>query len=160
MQARHLAFVAMLLLASLASPSRAADPSEGPSTFVETFGRQALLAVDGKTFSFADFQKRFEDMLDADFDVPGIATFVVGRYWQKATDTERQTFTTVYRDFMICIYSRRFADYNGQSFRVVGQVVENPTSTMVYTEITHPIWDSRSRWSGASSTGMATGSST
>jgi len=67
--------------------------------------------------------------------VPRISSFVLGRYWQKASDAERQSFSAVLRDFLVRIYSRRFTDYDGPSFRVVGQRAESATSALVYSEI-------------------------
>jgi phospholipid transport system substrate-binding protein len=136
MRARYfIRALSLLLLASLAAPCYAAAPPGAPSAFVAELARQALLSVNSKTLSSADRQRRLEGLLDEDFDVPRISSFVLGRYWQKASDAERQSFSAVLRDFLVRIYSRRFTDYDGQSFRVVGQRAESATSTLVYSEI-------------------------
>lgn len=136
---RHLIFgLAMLLLGSLASPCLAADDPSGQSAFVVELARKAILSVKDSGAPSADRPQRLSQFLDRDFDMPRIAAFVAGRYWQKASDSERQTFTGVYRDFMAQVYSQRFARYDGESFVVVGQRPEGPDNTIVYTEMNQP----------------------
>ncbi len=130
--------LAMLLLVSLSSPGFAADPSPGPSAFVSEMARSALLSVTNETVSSADRQQRLGGFLDKDFDIPQIARFVLGRYWQKSSPADQQAFIAAYRDFMVGVYSRRFVRYHGESFRVIGQRSENATSTVVYTELNQP----------------------
>ena len=139
MRTRHVVHgLAMLLLTSLAAPCFAAAPANEPGSFVSEVAQKALLSATNATLSSAERTRRLGGMLDEDFDVPQIARFVLGRYWQKATDAERQTFTAVFRDFMVHIYSRRFNQYNGESFRVVGQSPTTETGTIVYTEMNQP----------------------
>lgn len=139
MRIRHLVTgLAMPLLMSLVSPAFAADVSPGPSTFVSELARTALLSVTNETVSSADRQQRLGGFLDKDFDMPRIARFVLGRYWQKSSEAEQQAFTATYRDFMIRVYAQRFIRYSGETFQVVGERTENATSTIVYTEMNQP----------------------
>ncbi|MGO8917794.1 MAG: phospholipid-binding protein MlaC [Stellaceae bacterium] len=142
MRARCLAYsFALLLLAGLAAPCFAADPAQAPSAFVAALAQKALLSANSKTLSAGDLQRQFAGLLDEDFDVPRIASFVLGRYWQKASESERQEFTAVFRDFMVRTYSHRFTEYSGETFRVIRQRAESATSTVVYSEISQPASD-------------------
>lgn len=127
--------LAVLLLAGLSAPGYATESTPGQSAFVAELAHDALLSANSQTSSVADRQKRLEGLLDEDFDVPLIASFVLGRYWQNASDSERRKFTAVYRDFMVRAYAQRFTEYNGESFRITGQRDESATSTVVSTEI-------------------------
>lgn len=139
MRTRHLVYgLTVLLFGSLAPASYAEDPAVGQSTFVSELAHNAILSVTSEAVTSADRQQRLEGFLDKDFDMPRIARFVLGRYWHKATDSERQTFTAVYRDFMARVYSQRFARYNGETFRIIGQHPESATSTVVFTEMDQP----------------------
>jgi phospholipid transport system substrate-binding protein len=131
---RHLVF-SLALFASLAAPCYAADSPAAQSAFVAELAHKALLSANDKTLTSTARRQRLEGLLDADFDMPRIAGFVLGRRWLQASDTERQQFTAVFRDFMVRTYAQRFTQYNDDSFRIVGQREESPTSTMVYTEI-------------------------
>jgi phospholipid transport system substrate-binding protein len=125
--------LALLLLTSVAAPSYGAGDA---SAFVGELAQQALRSGSDKSLSAADRQRAFEKLLDEDFDLPRIARFVLGHYWQEAKDGERQEFVAVFRDYMVRAYSERFTEFNGESFRVVRQRVESATSTLVFTEIT------------------------
>ena len=130
--------LAVLLFGGLSLPSYAVDLPAGQSAFISELAHKAILSVTGETLSSTERQQRLQTFLDKDFDIPRIARFVLGRYWQKATDTERQTFTAVYRDFLARVYSQRFAKYNGETLKIIGQVTENTTDTVVYTEMKQP----------------------
>jgi phospholipid transport system substrate-binding protein len=125
----------LLLLASFAAPSYSAQARGDASAFIAELTQKALRLGSDKTVSVADRQQGIERLLDEDFDLPRIAHFVLGRYWREAKDTERQEFTAAFRDYMVRAYSERFTEYDGGSFRVVGQRVESATSTLIYTEI-------------------------
>ncbi len=136
---RYIAYgFAAFLFTGVAAPGFAAEAPTEPSAFVSELARSALLSVTSETVSATDRQQRLGAFLDKDFDMPQIARFVLGRYWQKATETERQDFAAAYRNLMIRVYSRRFVRYSGESFRVVGQHPESATSTVVYTEMSQP----------------------
>jgi phospholipid transport system substrate-binding protein len=122
---------ALLLLAGVAPC--AAQPSAG--AFVVEFAHSALHSGTDTTLSVADRQRGAEALLDKDFDLPAIAKFVLGPYWQQAKETERQEFITLFRDFMIRTYVQHFAGYDSDSFRVVGQRAEGIGSTVVETAI-------------------------
>jgi phospholipid transport system substrate-binding protein len=128
--------VVLPLLASVAAPAYAVPASGDASAFVAELAQNALRAGNDKALSVADRQRAFSALLDSDFDLPGIARFVLGRYWQTTNDSERQEFTTAFRDFMVRSYSQRFTEYRGETFRVVGQHTEGASSTLVDTEIT------------------------
>lgn len=140
MHARHLIYgLAVMMLAAVGTPGFAAEfNGSAQSAFVTKLAEEALLAANNKVLTSADRRHRLEGLLDAEFDMPQIARFVLGRYWLKASDTERQEFSAAFRDFMVRVYSDRFIAYSGETFRVIGQRAENATSTVVYTEISEP----------------------
>lgn len=60
---------------------------------------------------------------------------MLGRYWQSATLAERDDFQTVFRAYMIRVYSDNFANFSSESFRVIDERTSSYT-TVVRTEIT------------------------
>ena len=128
MRTSFLAYGLALLLAGIASPSPAAQPPADPSAFVEELAQKALRVGNDTSLAVADRQHSVEKLLDENFDLPRIARFVLGHYWNDAKDSERQEFTAAFRDYMVRAYSERFAEFNGPSFRVAGQRAESATS--------------------------------
>lgn len=142
MNARRLVYgLAMLLLSGITAPCYATEPSRAPSAFVADLAQkthEVLLTATTRTFSSADRQRHLGGLLNTSFDVPRIASFVLGRYWQEASEIERHDFTAVLREFMLRLISRNFTGYSETSFRIVGQRAEGPAGTVVHTEIGHP----------------------
>jgi phospholipid transport system substrate-binding protein len=135
--ARALGFFCILLVGAFAvHPARAAD---GPSDFIRNLGRNAVAIIKNPDISKADRPHYFETLMAEDFDLPRIARFVLGKYWETATEAERQQFTTAFDAYMIGIYFKRFADFNACSarcsFRVTAQFPANGAATVVKSEI-------------------------
>ena len=58
---------------------------------------------------------RFRQLFSEDFDVPGIARFVLGRYWRIATEPQQQEFVKLFADYIALAYSNRLAEYSGET---------------------------------------------
>ena len=96
-----------------------ASGHEGVAEFVRKLGQTAIheLAPDGITQ--AERETRFRALLQANFDLPRITRFVLGRYVRSATPEQMTEFTTLYEDLMTLTYARLFASYAGESFTVL-----------------------------------------
>jgi phospholipid transport system substrate-binding protein len=94
-----------------------------------------LQMLNDPQLSPAERQKRFGALLDKDFDFAKIGRFVLGRYWQTATEQQKQEFAPVFRDYVVQSYSVRFGEFTGASFKVTGERPENPTSSIVSTTV-------------------------
>lgn len=102
-----------------------------PAAVVTDFGDHMLQMLNDPQLAPAERQKRFGALLDKDFDFAKIGRFVLGRYWQTATEEQKQEFAPVFRDYVVQSYSVRFGEFSGASFKVTGQRPESPTSTIV-----------------------------
>ena len=69
-----------------------------------------------------DISKRTEKitkLLDAHFDIPGIARFSAGPYWRAANEQERITYTQSMRETMIGTITRNFDQLAGLRFTMI-----------------------------------------
>ena len=124
----------LLAFAPLGPGARAADSA---SAFIVQLDAEATATMKDGSISTADRVRRFGDIVGRDFDVPEIAQIVLGRYWDRASIAERADFTNVFQAYMIRVYSDNFADYGGDSFRVIDQTASSDgTTTIVRTSIT------------------------
>ena len=140
MRTRHFAFgPVLLLITSLAAPVAATEPASSPSAFVAEIAHKAPLFMSSRTLSSIERQRRLEGLLEEYFDMPRIARFVLGNYWQSANDTDRRKFTEVLRDVLARTYSDRFTRYNRESFRVTRQRDLDAANTVVYSEVGDPV---------------------
>ena len=122
--------IAGLLIA--ARPAAAADPA----AVITDLGNQALQVL-GKNVDPNQRVVRFRQLFSQDFDVPGIARFVLGRYWRIATPAQQQEFIRLFTSYIAVAYSDRLAEYSGETLRVTGSRAA-PDGSVVSTEIVRP----------------------
>lgn len=104
-----------LAVVAAAPAGAAADPA----ALINNLGSQALEVL-GKGTPQSQRVSRFRELLRQDFDVPGIARFVLGRYWNIATEEQRAEFVRLFEDYIALTYSTRLAEYTGETFKVTG----------------------------------------
>ena len=122
--------IAGLLIA--ARPAAAADPA----AVITDLGNQALQVL-GKNVDPNQRVVRFRQLFSQDFDVPGIARFVLGRYWRIATPAQQQEFIRLFTSYIALAYSNRLAEYSGETLKVTGSRAA-PDGSVVSTEIVRP----------------------
>ena len=108
----------------------------GPAEFVQTLGNEAL-GVIRADMPPAQKQAFFHQLLHQDFDLPGITRFVLGPYWRVASEPERQEFRSLFEEYIVRVYSERFAQYRGEALRVTGSR-SDPEGAIVTSEIIRP----------------------
>lgn len=108
---------AMLVMLCAAGPLHAA--AQGAEAFIAALGRQAIEVL-GPSVPEAQRVTRFRQLFQADFDVAGIARFVLGRYWNIATPQQQQEFLNLFQAYVAQAYAIQLGQYGGEPFRVTG----------------------------------------
>ena len=121
----------VLSLACLAAPRGASAQDAG--AFIQNLGTQGIQAL-GPSVPAAQRTARFRQLLDADFDVSGIARFVMGPQGRSMTPEQQQEFATLLRDYVAQTYSDKLATYGGSPFRVTGSR-PNGEETIVTSQV-------------------------
>lgn len=130
---RRLLFVAVcLVVACVLLPARPAAAAD-PAAVITSLGNEALTVL-GKNVDPRQRVARFRQLFSQDFDVPGIARFVLGRYWRLATPDQQQEFIRLFTDYIALAYSNRLAEYSGENLRVTGSRPA-PDGSLVSSEI-------------------------
>jgi len=109
-----------------------------PAGFISELVNKALQALDNRALSNEDRVHQFRDLLERDFDIARIARFVLGRYWNEATDQERQQFQKLFEEYVVQGYAQRFSEYSGETVKITGSRPESETSTLVQSQIISP----------------------
>jgi phospholipid transport system substrate-binding protein len=110
---------ALVLIAGAFIPAAPATAAADPAALISNLGHRALEVL-GKNATQAQRVERFRELLREDFDVPGIARFVLGRYWNTATEEQRAEFLKLFEEYVALAYSTRLAEYTGETFKVTG----------------------------------------
>lgn len=134
-----IASLAVLLLAG--RPALAAVSGGDAEKFINGLGADAISSLTGSGLSSADREARFDSLLKANFDMPGISKFVLGRYWKIATPDQQAEFAQLLEKLLTQSYAKAFAQYSGQKFAVTGTRSNDDGSTIVNSTINQPNGD-------------------
>jgi phospholipid transport system substrate-binding protein len=134
---RRAFLTATLILAAAAfAPATPAPAAADPAALISQLGSRALEVL-GKGSTQPQRVARFRELLREDFDVPGIARFVLGRYWNIATEEQRAEYLKLFEDYVALAYSTRLAEYTGETFKVTGSRPEGD-GAIVSSQIVRP----------------------
>ena len=131
---RRLFYIAVcFLVIAMLVPARPAPAAADPAAVITSLGNEALKVL-GKDVDPNLRVTRFRQLFTEDFDVSGIARFVLGRYWRLATPAQQQEFIKLFTDYIALAYSNRLAEYSGETLRVIGSRPA-PDGELVSSEI-------------------------
>src|SRR5712672_4867182 len=109
------------LFVLIATASLAAPPPVNPAdaaAFMNQLWNRAVEVLNNKADPPVR-EARFRQLFHEDFD-PGIARFVLGRYWRKASEEEQQEFVKLFEDYVVFVYTARFANFGGETIKIRG----------------------------------------
>ena len=142
-QGRAPLFCRVLLLIALplaiAAGPAAAAPDTGnaqAAAFMNGLWSQALDLLNKKRPA-AERQAQFRELFHKDFDTPGIARFVLGRYWRTASPEEKQEFLKLFDSYVVYVYTARLSDFEGEQFKITGARPDQD-SMLVSTDVSTP----------------------
>jgi len=139
MTRRFLLTIMSLLIASAwwttASDAVAADAN----LFMNQLWGQTVEVL-SKKVPRAERLARFRQLYLADFDGPGIARFVLGRYWRSASEQEQQEFLRLFEDYVVFVYGTRLSNFGGETFKIRGSRTDE-SGTILSTDIVSPNGD-------------------
>jgi len=136
MTRRFLLTVMSLLIASASLTAAPEAIAADAHAFMNDMWNQAI-AVLSKKVSVTERLTRFRQLFQADFDGPGIARFVLGRYWRSASEEEQQEYLKLFEDYVVFVYGTRLSSFNGETFKVKGSRPEG-NGIVVATDILNP----------------------
>ncbi|PWC33600.1 ABC transporter substrate-binding protein [Azospirillum sp. TSO35-2] len=141
---RHFVACAALLAVSgwaghtFISPAAAQGADQGASAFIQKLGNDAIATFSDKSLSRPQATERFRVLLNAGFDVPYIGRWVLGRYWNSATEPQRAEYQKLFEQMIVNTYAERFVEYSGETFKITGTAPAGEADSMVTTQIVRP----------------------
>lgn len=123
----------------IATVSIAAPPTVNPADAVAFMNQlwDSALGVLNNKGDPAVRQERFRELFHSDFDCPGIARFVLGRYWRNASEEEQQEFVKLFENYVVFVYTARLSNFGGEAFKIRGSRSDGD-GVLVSTDITSP----------------------
>ncbi len=129
-------FIAWALFAE--APGAMATEKAAASNFIDQLSVTAFTLLRSKGLSLEQKEAKVRSLVSDSFDLPLIGKFVLGSSWRKATAAQRKEYLSLFRQFVIGTYSRRFGGYSGQRFQVVGTRPIGKNDILVTTKIARP----------------------
>ena len=136
MRRRFLLAAAALAAVAVQLPAPPASAAGDPAAMIESLGNQTLTVL-RRDVPAPERLARFRMLFHRYFDVPGIARFVLGRYWRAAPPAEQQQFVNLFDKYITAAYSDRLSQYGGETLRVTGSR-QIPGGALVRSEIIRP----------------------
>lgn len=118
---RHAAAAALMAagLAGLGGLPAGADESDEAGAFLSNLTSDAIEQLTDAAVAAEERKARFRVLFKANFDLPAIGRFVVGRYWNQASPEAREAFLEAFEAVMVERFVPQFSGYVGTNFRVV-----------------------------------------
>ena len=127
-------FIAALVATGLPSgPARADEFGAGAKKFIEILTSDAISMLTVEDISKTERADRFRRLMNENFAIKGIAKFVIGRHWRKATESEKKEYLQLFEDLLVDTYADRFAKYSGEKLVVNKSEVRGKGDALVHT---------------------------
>lgn len=120
----------------LAGPLALAQSSQQAAAFIQTLGNELTGIVNGPG-SREQKSAALTRIIDTDVDVPGVARFVLGRFWHLATAQQQQEYEKLFRRVLILSITDKIGEYEGVHF-TVGRTTPRSEGQVVSTTIAGP----------------------
>ena len=127
-------FIAALVAAGLPTgPARADEFGAGAKKFIEILTSDAISMLTVEDISKTERADRFRRLMNENFAIKGIAKFVIGRHWRKATESEKKEYLQLFEDLLVTTYADRFSKYSGEKLLVNKSEVRGKSDALVHT---------------------------
>jgi phospholipid transport system substrate-binding protein len=108
----------LVALIVVIAPARADQHLAASSEFIQSLADRAIrtLTAEGQTTEVR--REQFRGLFREGFAINGIARFVLGRYWRRATEDDRTEYLALFEDVIVTTWADRFSEYSGEKFEV------------------------------------------
>jgi len=100
------------------TPAQADDHLAKSSEFIRSLADHAIATLTAEGLTSDARRERFRSLFREAFAINGIARFVLGRYWRRASEAERTEYLALFEDVIVNTWADRFSEYSGQEFSV------------------------------------------
>ncbi|MEX2642094.1 MAG: ABC transporter substrate-binding protein [Acetobacterales bacterium] len=87
--------------------------------FLRGLGNEAVELAQSEQ-STQERASKLRNLLEEGFDAELIGRFVLGRYWNIASEQQREEYMRLFKDMIVLTFARRFQDYSGETFEITG----------------------------------------
>lgn len=127
--------IAAPAVTTLPAAAQQAPEPKAAADYIQGLGDRAIAVIADKTKSQAQREQVFSDLLNQNFDLYTIGRFVVGRYWNAASPAQQQEYLKLFSQMIVAVYTERFSQYAGETFKVQGGQPAGDRDTVVASQV-------------------------
>ena len=124
-------FISFILLISSSSNSAESNAE----AFVLKLTDEAKIIFNDKSLSKDSRLKKLNDLSSKYLDLDALASYTLGDYREKATNSERENFNKLFREYFIKNMSSKLNDFADQDLKIVDSKKINENNIIVSTKI-------------------------
>ena len=124
-------FISIILLIS--SNSNSAESNA--EAFVLKLTDEAKIIFNDKSLNKDSRLKKLNDLSSKYLDLDALASYTLGDYREKATNSERENFNKLFREYFIKNMSSKLNDFADQDLKVINSKKINENNIIVSTKI-------------------------
>jgi phospholipid transport system substrate-binding protein len=103
---------------------------------IQAMGDDGTKALSDAKLSPTERQGEFRRLVQANFDIDGMAKFAIGRYGKELSENQWRAFRAVFEDFIVKVYSARIGEHGWDRFAVTGTRPADDGGNFVASETT------------------------
>jgi len=135
---KNMQMIVLMFFLFGASFARAEDTSSARQ-IVEKFQAELIEAMkSGKQLGYAGRYEKLFAAVSNSHDLTKIARIVVGKEWEKLSETQQQQLVDVFSKFSVASYAHNFKDYAGESFVFDSEEETTRGGVVIHTHLTVP----------------------
>ena len=139
MNCKLLLYAVLLLL--LSAPTLAGE-LDGPAATVERFHGKLLSVMQrAEELGYRGRYEELEAYINGCFDIPFIASVVLGRYRNQVSEAQKTEFTGLFGRSSSATYASRFDGYGGEEFVEISREPMKRGRALIKTELRRPNGD-------------------
>jgi phospholipid transport system substrate-binding protein len=130
-----IAAICFMVVGNIASIAQAGTVPDARA-LIQALGDEGTKTLTDAKLSPAERRDEFRHLVQANFDIDGMAKFAIGRYGKELTQSQWRTFRAVFEDFIVKVYSERISEHGWDRFAVTGARPTDDGGDFVTSETT------------------------
>ncbi|MEM1398644.1 MAG: ABC transporter substrate-binding protein [Pseudomonadota bacterium] len=109
--------------------------ADAAEAFVQDLGDRVVGILSDSSLSEDQIVEGLATLIREGVNIPLVAQLAAGRYWRVAEEAQQASYLDLFEQYLIATYTRRFDQYSGESFTVLGSQPVGKEDMLVVTQI-------------------------
>jgi phospholipid transport system substrate-binding protein len=125
----------VVLCAIWLQPAAAAVDASQAADFLTELQEKAASRLGDASISSEEREQYFRQLFNENFNVPAIGRFIIGRYWRRVSDADKQAFLKVFEDAMVQRFLSLLAKNSKERFKIGTVTPHSERDVLIHSRI-------------------------